>query len=227
MSFSTKFINRRLTNRQRLALQRVRRRFLPNQFAILDHGADNTFDLPTRNKLIGDCHITIRQGEHNCIQLGHNSRFNQFSIAITGNHNRVIIGDDVKLSGKLIVHGDHLQIRIGARTTAIGVYVLARDRSVSIGQDCMLSRGIEIRATDTHRIYDLHTNEQLNPSTHDVIIGNRIWLAANVTVSKNVHLADGCIVGAGAFVNKSVTTPNCLIVGSPAKVIRQQVRWER
>lgn len=212
---------------QQLLLQRFRRQFLPNQFLCLANGEDNSVKLPKNSKLIGDCHIHIRNGSHNRIHLGDSSKYNNFSIAIDGDNNEIQIGDNVKLSGKLIINGNDLHIYIGKYTTAIGIYVLARDKSVEIGEHCMMSRGIEIRATDTHKIYDTNTNEQLNASTQDVIIGNHIWIAANVTVSKNVTIADGCIIGAGSFLNKSIMTPNSLVVGSSAKVVRQNVRWER
>jgi len=91
----------------------------------------------------------------------------------------------------------------------------------------MISRGIEIRASDVHKVYDIDSGERLNTATQDVKVGNHIWIAANVTISKNVQIADGCIIAAGSFVNKSVPTPNVMLAGTPAKVIREGVRWER
>lgn len=91
----------------------------------------------------------------------------------------------------------------------------------------MISRGIEIRATDVHKVYDIDTNARVNKAHTDVSLGDHIWIAANVTISKNVSIASGCIIAAGAFVNKPVETPNCMIAGTPAKIIRQNVRWER
>lgn len=197
------------------------------QFNVINNGNHNRFDLPKNNRLIGDCRITIRQGDHNHIKIGANSQFNQLKIDINGNHNHITIGDNVKLTGKLLIVGDNLHITIGDRTTAIGVYVLARDQSVTIGTDCMISRDVEIRATDVHKVYDLTSNERLNSAIQDVVIGNHIWIAANVTVSKNVQIADGCIIAAGSFVNKSCDTPNCTLAGTPAKIVRENVYWER
>lgn len=197
------------------------------RFNVIDSGQHNHFTLPKNNRLIGDCRITIRQGEHNHMALGEQSRFNQFTIDINGNHNHIAIGDNVKLSGKLLIVGDNLHIHIGERTTAVGLYVLARDRSVRIGADCMISRDVEIRASDVHKVYNLTTHERLNPATQDVIVGEHTWIAANVTISKNVQLAEGCIIAAGSFVNKSCDTPNCTLAGSPAKIVTENVYWER
>ena len=91
----------------------------------------------------------------------------------------------------------------------------------------MISRGIEIRATDVSKGYDIDTNARVNNARSNVILGDPIWVAANVTISKNISIANGCIIAAGAFVNKPVETPNYMIAGTPAKIIRQNVRWER
>jgi acetyltransferase-like isoleucine patch superfamily enzyme len=194
---------------------------------VTDHGERNQITIGKSNKIIGDSVITFRQGDSNQVIIGANGKFNNLKIDIRGNNNIVAIADKVKFSGQLLIVGNGLRIEIGERTTAIGCYVLARDRSVTIGSECMISRGIEIRATDVHKVYDIDSGERLNTATQDVIVGNHIWIAANVTISKNVQIADGCIIAAGSFVNKSVPTPNVMLAGTPAKVIREGVRWER
>lgn len=217
----------RLSIPQRSALHRLRRTFISNEFLCINQGEGNTFDLSNTNKLIGNCQITIREGNHNHIQVGEHSKFNQFSIAIQGNDNQVILGNQVKLSGKLLIVGNNLKITIGENTTAIGLYVLARDRSVHIGKDCMISRNVEIRASDVHKIFTLDNNHQVNLPIQDIVIGDHIWIAANVTISKNVQLAPDCIIGAGSFVNSSCNEPHCILAGSPAKIVKRNVRWER
>ena len=198
-----------------------------NCFQIIDNGEKNIFKIKKDNHIIGHCPVTIRQGNHNHISIGSQGKFNQLKIDINGNHNNIYIADNVKFSGHLLIVGNHLHIHIDAQTTAIDCYILAREKSVHIGSGCMISRGIEIRTTDVHKVYDVHTNKQLNLATQDITIGQRVWIAANVTISKNVQIADGCIIGAGAFVNKSITTPNCLLAGIPARVVKTDVRWER
>lgn len=194
---------------------------------MIDNGVHNTIQIGTNNKIIGDAVITIRKGDNNHIIIGNNGNFNRLKIDINGDNNELEIGNHVKFSGHLLIVGNGLSIKIGHHTTAIDCYILARDKSVRIGERCMISRGIEIRATDVHKVYDIESGKRLNTAKQDVVIGDHIWIAANVTVSKNVQIADGCIIAAGAFVNKSVTTPNVMIAGTPAKVIKTGVRWAR
>ena len=197
------------------------------QFLLQDKGLNNHINIAKDAHIIGNSTITIRKGNDNQITIGQQGKFNQLKIDINGNHNHITIGERVKFSGQLLIVGNHLHIHIGECTTAIDCYILARDKSVTIGKACMISRSIEIRATDVHKVYDIDSDSRINNAHSDVILGDHIWVAANVTVSKNVSIASGCIIAAGSFVNKPITIPNCMVAGTPAKIIRQNVRWER
>lgn len=221
-----------MNNKKTITLPLIVKALLPKylyrqRFLLQNKGHDNHIDVAKDVNIIGNSVITIRQGHDNIITIGEHGKFNKLRIDINGNHNQVIIAEHVKFSGQLLIVGNHLRIHIGARTTAIDCYILARDKSVIIGKECMISRGIEIRATDVHKVYDIDSSSRLNTAHSDVILGDHIWIAANVTISKNVFIASGCIIAAGAFVNKSIDTSNCMVAGTPAKTIRQNVRWER
>lgn len=213
-----------MNHKKTISLSPIIKTLLPKQlykkrFLLQDKGLNNHISIAKDARIIGNSTITIRKGHDNQITIGKGGKFNELKIDINGNHNQVTIGEHVKFSGQLLVVGNH--------TTAIDCYILARDKSVTIGQSCMISRGIEIRATDVYKVYDIDTNARVNKAHTNVILGDHIWIAANVTISKSVSIASGCIIAAGAFVNKPVETPNCMIAGTPAKIIRQNVRWER
>ncbi len=138
----------------------------------------------------------------------------------------MIIGDDVRWSGYILIVGNNRQVIIGDRSTANGVYLMARDADISIGHDCMLSREIEIRSTDVHKIYDLDTDERLNKAG-DVYISNHVWIAARTIISKGVKIPGNSVVGAASFVNKGFDEENVVIAGTPAKIVKRNIRWER
>ncbi len=68
-----------------------------------------------------------------------------------------------------------------------------------------------------------------------VVIGNDVWIGANVIILPGVHVGDGAILAAGAVVTKDVED-YAIVAGVPAKVLRyrfskeeiakfQQIRW--
>ncbi|MEG2172334.1 MAG: acyltransferase [Desulfovibrionaceae bacterium] len=52
----------------------------------------------------------------------------------------------------------------------------------------------------------------------EVIIDDDVWIAANCTITPNVHIGQGAIVGAGAVVTKDVA-PYTIVAGVPAQSI--------
>lgn len=58
-------------------------------------------------------------------------------------------------------------------------------------------------------------------SSEPVVIGNNIWIGANCTILKGVHVGDGCVIGACAMVNKSFENDS-VIGGVPARVLKKR-----
>jgi acetyltransferase-like isoleucine patch superfamily enzyme len=162
----------------------------------------------------------------NRVIFGKNVKLESLKIAFKGSDSTLIIGDDAKLTGHILIVGRGRTVSIGARTTAQGVYIMCREADVTIGPDCMFSREIEVRSTDVHKIYDLTTGARVNPAG-PVVIGAGVWVAARAFISKGVKIPDGSIVGAASFVNRAFDEPNVIIAGTPAKVVKTNVRWER
>jgi hypothetical protein len=52
----------------------------------------------------------------------------------------------------------------------------------------------------------------------DVVLGDRVWIPASVTVLPGVEIGDGAMVGAGAVVTKDVPA-GAFVAGVPAKVV--------
>jgi acetyltransferase-like isoleucine patch superfamily enzyme len=167
------------------------------------------------------------KGDHNAVSFGKNSTSNEILINIFGKNNRVLVGKNCKIRGHILVKGEGQTIKIGDFTTFTNCYLLAQEGcDIRIGRHCMFSRGIEIRTTDAHSVVSLETGERLN-SPGSVTIGDHVWIAANVLISKGVTIADDCIIGAGASVFKDITESHTISVGTPAHIIRRGVTWSR
>ncbi len=166
-------------------------------------------------------------GAHgNLVRIGRNFRTRGLLIEVTGEGNRVEIGDDVRLSGKIGLRGNGLIVRIGDRTDAKRTRIVACEADVTIGSDCLIAAGVRLRSSDMHAIRERETGSLLNPP-EPVIVGDRVWLAAEVALMKGARVADGCVVGFRSVVTDSFDEPDCVIVGSPARVVRRGVVWSR
>lgn len=53
----------------------------------------------------------------------------------------------------------------------------------------------------------------------NVVIGNNVWIGANVVILPGVRIGNNTIIAAGAIVSKSFED-NCIIGGNPAKKIK-------
>lgn len=172
----------------------------------------------------------IIEGNNNIIELGEIKHFQGLSINIRGDNNKVIIADtehQIKFSSiSMEQRGNNRRIIIGRNWSCNGALItIGNNSSIDIGADCMFAYGLYLSTTDHHPIYDKF-NKALFPNK-DIKIGNHVWLGRNVSVHKGAVIPDGCVVGANSFVTKEFTEPDCILAGTPAKIIKHNIRWER
>jgi len=89
----------------------------------------------------------------------------------------------------------------------------------------MFSYDVEIRNTDSHKIYDKNTNKRINEGD-SISIGNHVWLGMRAIILKGVNIEDNSIVAGGSIVTKDVKA-NTIVSGAPAKQIRENIYWTR
>lgn len=151
------------------------------------------------------------------------------------NFNNVRIGRGVYLDSNVNLLGNNL-INDYTRLvdTCIGEYSYISPMSilvnVSIGRYCSIGPGCKI-GLGFHPVDSLSTspyifNEQLFKSRRKedfirTIIGNDVWIGANVSILGGITVGTGSILGAGAVVTKDVP-PYSIAVGCPARVIKKR-----
>lgn len=92
--------------------------------------------------------------------------------------------------------------------------------NVLIGPNCTF-------ATPVHPMNDVERNGYINDEGNfvclefakPITVGNRVWLASNVTVCAGVTIGDGCVIGAGSVVTRDIP-PNTFAAGNPCRVIK-------
>lgn len=87
---------------------------------------------------------------------------------------------------------------------------------MEIGDYCTISAGVHIYSHDN--LKQTLSSGKLPIEREQVIIGNNVYIAPNVVVSKGVKIGEFSVLGAFSFVNKSIP-PYSIAVGQPAKVI--------
>jgi len=87
---------------------------------------------------------------------------------------------------------------------------------IVVGSNVIHAVGLTI-ITSNHDINDF-TKHTIN---QPVVIGNNCWLGANVTILPGVELGNHIIVAAGSIVTQSFLEDNCIIAGTPAKIIKK------
>ena len=91
--------------------------------------------------------------------------------------------------------------------------------------DSQLSWGVDVWCTDAHTITDLEGNP-VNYA-ESIEIGRHVWVGKDVKIGKNVRIADNSIVGWGSIVTKRFDEPNVILAGTPAKIVKRGINWDR
>lgn len=165
------------------------------------------------------------------VKIGH-SRLIDCSFEIHGNGSMIFVGDGCVLKGlHCLVVGDNSKVIIGDNVhinaskrfpTIMNAFDGAR---IVIGDDCLFSNSIELHTTDYHSIIRKIGGGKINPP-QDIIIDRHVWIGLRTIVLKGVHIATDNVVGAGSIVTKSFDESNTIIVGNPAKVIKNDINWD-
>jgi carbonic anhydrase/acetyltransferase-like protein (isoleucine patch superfamily) len=116
----------------------------------------------------------------------------------------VKIGAESSVWFQVVVRGDVESITIGKRTNIQDLTMLHVDR-----RECPLAIGDEV--TVGHKV-----------TLHGCTVGNRVLIGMGATVMNKAVIGDDSIVAAGALVTEGkVFPPKSLIIGAPAKALRE------
>lgn len=170
----------------------------------------------------------LNKGRGNSIIIDENVSLRHCRFVFKGSKNKIIIHKNARLKNVTFwMEDDENIIEIGANTTTNGALSLGacEGTSICIGEDCMFSHDINVRTTDSHSILN-ESGERINKAT-SINIGNHVWVGMQSLILKGADIPHGCIVGARSLVTKKQFHVNSLIVGSPAKSIKENIHWLR
>lgn len=130
------------------------------------------------------------------------------------------IGDNVLIYDGVAMYldADNVTISIGSNTYINRRSEICCQSSVTIGSGCAISWDVSI--TDS----DYHSANEKN-KTQPVVIGDNVWIGCKAVILKGVTVGDGAIIGSGSIVTRDVP-PGVLVVGNPAKVVKENIKWK-
>ncbi len=144
-------------------------------------------------------------------------------ISIVGNvtliNNNIKIGKNVTIYPGVMFWGDGPivigdNVDIGKDT----VIYASKDGGVTIGNNTSIAAQCYIIDMDHGFKAEAFISSQPN-SVEKVIIGEDVWLAANVTVLKGSKIGNGTVIGAKSLVKGDIPE-NAIAIGIPAKVLK-------
>lgn len=164
----------------------------------------------------------------NRIEFGKHVVLKNCNIRFEGNNHVLRFGDGIRLENvSFFFEKDDSHIIIGAGTW-IGprCELSAFDHSkIEIGNGSIFAKQCMIRTSDSHVIRN--TDGEAINRPKDIIIGSHVWLGQETYVLKGANIPDGCVVGARSTVTASLRAErNAIIVGQPAKMIKENIQWE-
>ena len=94
---------------------------------------------------------------------------------------------------------------------------------VTIGKNVMMGPEVIIY-TGGHEFSrtDIPIQNQGSAPVKPVGIGDDCWIGRRVMIMPGVHIADGCVIGAGAVVTKDIP-PYSVAAGVPARIVRSRL----
>ena len=97
---------------------------------------------------------------------------------------------------------------------------------LTVGDDVLLGWRVNIRDSDGHSIYDDITKIK-NPIQKNITIGNHVWIASYVDILKGTEIKDNSVIAYRSCVLSKFDKANCIIGGYPAKILRENINWEK
>lgn len=176
-----------------------------------------------RGGLVGDLDALgiVRIGYHEADAVDVYSAHTILDISRNG---KVFFQHDAHIGqGALICVKDNGILTLGKNFAISGTTKIICAQHIEIGADVQFSWDTLVMDSDAHTLLEDDKTPIVNISP--VILGNHIWIASNCTLLKGCQIADNCVVACHSLVNKKICEPNCLIGGTPAKVLRKIGGW--
>ena len=99
---------------------------------------------------------------------------------------------------------------------------------IFIGNDVLIGGYVTIRDSDGHTIRSMEDHENSDRKMiAPISIGNHVWICNKVDVLKGCTIEDDCVLAYHTLMVKSIPVRNALLGGIPARIIKENIEWEK
>ena len=200
--------------------------FISNLFSHnkISNGVKKTFEI---GKFVSLKRCNVFGLSHNKIIIGEHSTLHNVSICIKGNNNIIRICENNEITdSEIVIVGNNCLIEIGKKCSIHNsrLYCGDYDKSLKIGDDCLIGFGTTIMTYDAHSIFNIN-GEKINQAGN-ILICNHVWLASNVTVLCGAVINENSVGGAGSFLKNKTIPSGSIFVGN-GRIIKTNINWDR
>jgi maltose O-acetyltransferase len=143
-------------------------------------------------------HVDISEHvSYNYVKAGQNGKIRHFSILFGSKEKPLTIGDDFFIGVQCYLNGA-AGLQIGNRVTIAHGAMIFSDSGPNT-------------SPWLQQHYPIHGAP--------ITIGDDVWIGAKAMILPGVTIGNKCVIGAGSLVKDDVPD-NCVVAGSPAKVIK-------
>jgi len=130
------------------------------------------------------------------------------------------IDDNFKFNGSEILLYGEGKIILGSQSYIGRHSTIQAERNyeVVIGSFCAISHYVKIY-TSSFVVDQDFMSKNRRTKCGSVIIGNGVWIGANVLINPGISIGDNSIIGANSVITKDIF-PNSIVGGIPATLIR-------
>lgn len=156
----------------------------------------------------------------NCVRIGGNS-------VVASIDNSLLHLDEYVRIGRCATIGcsKNGKIVVGKQTTSNDfLYMGAESSLIQIGEDNMFSYYVKVNV-GSHKIIDQISGKEIT-NYSSIKTGKHVWVGMGVTLLPGCEVGMGSIIGANAVVNSHIPD-NVTCAGNIAKVLRENIEWER
>ena len=144
----------------------------------------------------------------------------------------------ISIQGKLVFRGSGLRlfspgltlvVAKGAVAEFVGDFSCSHNdkiqvfKSLTVGKDNMWSYDVIVMDTDAHKIFN--SEGEMISHNSSIVFGDHVWLGCRSIVLKGVTIPNGCVIGAGSIVSKSLQQEKAVYIGQ--RRLRENIDWSK